>query len=159
MKSDDNPEWNVDDYREQRDKDPMIKDVIDRLTESVKRATTAMGKFQYLDASWDPQPIMPKLLAESHQIGNRSVLTHTYDQCVGRNCVIHNPSDHWMRGWEKNYRADTGRVERICEHGVGHPDPDDVAYWLASGKTQSEALTHGCDGCCSHPVKVPDLPE
>ena len=36
--------------------------------------------------------------------------------------------------------------ERICEHGIGHPDPDQVSYWQRWGK---EALAiHGCDGCC-----------
>ena len=166
MKTDDNPEWNVDDYREQRDKDPVVKDVMARLTEAIDRTTKALSKFgniageyKYLDASWDPQPVEPKRMAEAHQIGDRSVLTHTHDQCVGRNCVIHNPSDHWMRGWEKNYRADTGRVERVCKHGIGHPDPDDVAYWLAIGKTQTAVTTHGCDGCCGLQIEVPDLPQ
>ena len=33
--------------------------------------------------------------------------------------------------WTKSIRAD-GRVEYICEHGVGHGNH-----------------VHGCDGCCS----------
>jgi hypothetical protein len=155
---DDNPEWNVDEYRKQRDNDPQIKQVMNRLVEAIENVTKAMGRFQYVNESWDPQPVAPKRLGEAHQIGNKSVLTHTYDQCVGRNCVIHNPSEHRMRGWEKNYRPDTGRTERLCEHGVGHPDPDDVAYWLTLGKTQSSVTTHGCDGCCAA-YEVSDLPQ
>jgi hypothetical protein len=39
-------------------------------------------------------------------------------------------------------------TERICEHGVGHPDPDDVGYWAGRGY---DITRHGCDGCCSPP--------
>jgi hypothetical protein len=34
-------------------------------------------------------------------------------------------------------------MERICPHGIGHPDPDDPAF-----KNPIEGV-HGCDGCCS----------
>jgi hypothetical protein len=45
-------------------------------------------------------------------------------------------------------RTDKGfLVERICEHGVGHDDPDAVAYMRSKGHTW--AGTHGCDGCCT----------
>ena len=46
-----------------------------------------------------------------------------------------------------HYRAD-GRVEWICEHGIGHtmhvPEKykDDWAWWV-----------HGCDGCCEEIYK------
>lgn len=30
-------------------------------------------------------------------------------------------------------------MERICPHGVGHPDPDDT----------NPDTVHGCDGCCA----------
>lgn len=38
------------------------------------------------------------------------------------------------------FRAD-GRVEFICEHGIGHTifNPRDEGKWTYS---------HGCDGCC-----------
>ena len=35
-------------------------------------------------------------------------------------------------------RAD-GRVERVCEHGVGHPTPTSARLYDG---------VHGCDGCC-----------
>jgi len=39
-------------------------------------------------------------------------------------------------------RAD-GRIEWICEHGVGH------TIEVPKGKEDSEAWwSHGCDGCC-----------
>lgn len=38
-------------------------------------------------------------------------------------------------------------MERICPHGVGHPDPDSLAYLDAVGV--KGAGIHGCDGCCA----------
>lgn len=66
------------------------------------------------------------------------------------------PNTHRKRGWfnpdgswhehvgtrtDINGRED-GRVERICEHGVGHP---------IGHRTRWEAWmgVHGCDGCCA----------
>lgn len=44
--------------------------------------------------------------------------------------------------WTKIIR-ETGLVEYVCEHGVGHPDPE-------SAKKMGEGWgVHGCDGCCS----------
>jgi hypothetical protein len=71
---------------------------------------------------------------------------HTPDKCAGRPCVLHNPSDHHMREWPTVYRADRGLMERTCEHGVGHPDPDDLEYHISEGRSYQSV--HGCDGCC-----------
>lgn len=71
---------------------------------------------------------------------------HAMDNCAGRPCVIHNPTDHHMRGWRLCWRDDRGIFERICEHGIGHPDPDQFDFWRERD-AMSEA-THGCDGCC-----------
>lgn len=75
--------------------------------------------------------------------------THSPDKCAGRPCCIHNPSNHHMRSWPLNWREDTGVMERICPHGVGHPDPDDAAYNVSIGKEYK--TVHGCDGCCREP--------
>jgi hypothetical protein len=40
-----------------------------------------------------------------------------------------------------------GLVERVCLHGVSHPDPDSVAHFDRRGI--SGLGEHGCDGCCS----------
>lgn len=72
------------------------------------------------------------------------MITHNESRCKGSYCAIHNPSDHKMKLWPKVVR-ETGLIERTCEHGVGHPDPDSVAYYLTIGKDFS---IHGCDGCC-----------
>lgn len=88
------------------------------------------------------------------------VYVHDRERCKGRHCVIHNPSNHRMKDWPTHWRDDRGLMERICPCGVGHPDPDDLAYkaiYLRQlGKSESEILatistesTHGCCGCCT----------
>lgn len=75
--------------------------------------------------------------------------THSSTACAGQHCVAHNPSHHGMRNWKLNWRNDKGQMERICpEHGVGHPDPDDLAWHEANGREWM--VEHGCCGCCGH---------
>lgn len=81
-------------------------------------------------------------LAENAVLRN----VHSAEKCAGRHCVLHNPSDHHMREWPTMYRAEKGLMERICPHGIGHPDPDDAAYHASHGATWT--TVHGCDGCC-----------
>jgi hypothetical protein len=68
-------------------------------------------------------------------------VTHSALKCEGQCCPVHNPSNHHMRKWPLNYRVDTGITERICKHGVGHPDPDCIIG--------TEYPVHGCCGCCN----------
>lgn len=89
-------------------------------------------------------------------MGENLLRTHGKSQCAGPPssngkpiCCIHNPTDHHMRTWKQNWRADRGIMERICPgegHGIGHPDPDDLAIL-----TDRDAGVHGCDGCCQPP--------
>ena len=72
--------------------------------------------------------------------------THGPGECSGEFCVIHNPSDHPLRDAPMHWRVDKGVMERICAHGIGHDDPDDVAHRQRMGATH--AGVHGCDGCC-----------
>lgn len=65
---------------------------------------------------------------------------HPPDACAGARCPIHNLTDHHMRSFPQHWRGDKSEMERICPHGVGHPDPDDLFAHDV----------HGCDGCC-HP--------
>lgn len=58
-------------------------------------------------------------------------------------CPIHAPTAHRMRDYPTHYRADRGIMERVCPHGVGHPDPDDIRI-----RTGGDPGVHGCDGCC-----------
>ena len=81
----------------------------------------------------------------------RLVNVHGPDECSGEHCVIHNPSDHPLRDAPLHWRADKGVMERICPHGIGHDDPDDVAHRERVGR-ESSGL-HGCDGCCGKETK------
>lgn len=71
---------------------------------------------------------------------------HQEALCAHRECVIHNPTDHHMADWPLIWREDRRLFERLCECGIGHPDPDQFAYWAESG--QESIGVHGCDGCC-----------
>jgi len=67
--------------------------------------------------------------------------------------------------WTRNSRSD-GRIEYICEHGVGHTDyasavkcADTYGEWeqpeaKERGITREDVIgswmSHGCDGCCGH---------
>jgi hypothetical protein len=73
------------------------------------------------------------------------VVTHGPDQCLPP-CTIHAPSDHHMVDWPQLWRDDRQIMERICPHGIGHPDPDDLAV-----RTRAGFGVHGCDGCCTRP--------
>jgi hypothetical protein len=113
------------------------------------------------------------------QQGPTLMHVHGRDKCEGRGipCCIHEPSDHHMRTWPMNWRSDTGVMERACPHGIGHPDPDHMAYvrsltpehdcvfnrdedrefpdWLDLDEQDGCIFphlewqgVHGCDGCC-----------
>ena len=73
---------------------------------------------------------------------------HGPDTCAETVCVFHNPSNHHMVTWPKELRTDWGvpLIERLCQHGIGHPDPDSVAWLMRMG--HEGFGTHGCDGCC-----------
>jgi hypothetical protein len=78
-----------------------------------------------------------------------TLLVHAASACQGRDipCVIHHPGEHHMRGWELNWRDDLQLMERLCPHGLGHPDPDHLAYAMIAGAGWQGV--HGCDGCCT----------
>lgn len=80
---------------------------------------------------------------------------HSLEDCKGPDCVIHNPSDHAMKDFPTHWRSDRQLMERICPHGIGHPDPDDIAFkqkhmkWFQDNpKHLMYEEVHGCDGCC-----------
>jgi hypothetical protein len=66
-----------------------------------------------------------------------------------------------MVDWPVTFRMDLRpvMVERLCPHGVGHPDPDSLrwvtsqVFLLPENEVQHEELyntlgIHSCDGCC-----------
>lgn len=77
---------------------------------------------------------------------------HREGDCRGDVCAIHKRSDHNMRSFPQHFRADRALMERICDHGVGHPDPDDLAFHEAEGDEM--AGVHGCDGCCNPEMRL-----
>ncbi len=83
----------------------------------------------------------------------QKIKVHDRSACAGEFCPIHNPSNHHMKNWPTHWRDDRRIMERICEHGIGHPDPDDIAFKkriaLKSGKKDYDQGIHGCDGCCT----------
>lgn len=84
---------------------------------------------------------------DPHGFGQGQAILQVHDPavCLGTWCAMHNPSDHHMRSWPMLWRSDLSILERVCPHGVGHPDPDDAAYRETEGRGDT---THGCDGCC-----------
>lgn len=93
-------------------------------------------------------------------INGTLVAVHALEACEGRGipCCIHDPSDHHMLTWPMHWRGDTKVMERLCPHGIGHPDPDHMAYVTSleasvddddSGDMSWQGI-HGCDGCCTN---------
>lgn len=79
------------------------------------------------------------------------VMVHKRDVDCADRCCIHNPSNHVMSSFPTHWRGDRGLMERICPHGVGHPDPDHIAHSRRAHGITNAAVeaVHGCDGCCS----------
>lgn len=71
---------------------------------------------------------------------------HARADCDGHPCPFHTPSLHPMIEEPMNLR-ESGLIERMCKHGVGHPDPDSVTWFQRHG-LEGFGI-HGCDGCCS----------
>ena len=55
-----------------------------------------------------------------------------------------------MRAWTLAWRERLGYCDRLCPHGFGHPDPDDVVRGQAAGGV---VAAHECDGCCIAPMR------
>lgn len=71
------------------------------------------------------------------------LICHEKEDCLDQVCSLHNRTPHHMRTWRQMWREDVYLMERVCEHSVGHPDPDDYTILYGGAKE-----THGCDGCC-----------
>lgn len=78
------------------------------------------------------------------------------ENCEKYGCVMHNPTDHNMITFPLNWNQDKRIMERVCPHGVAHPDPDAIAYRerIFEKAYVDAAKSHAnCDGCCT--VKEP----
>lgn len=72
---------------------------------------------------------------------------HDAPQCAGHPCPFHTPSDHPLKNASINWRSDRHLVERMCDHGVGHPDPDHLA-WVRMALGEAASDERGVHGCC-----------
>ena len=87
----------------------------------------------------------PNAFADHVIFRNGAVLSvHPRSACEPP-CAVHAPSDHALRDAPLQWRADRQLFERVCEHGVGHPDPDDIRYRRV---TRDDAA--GVHGCCAN---------
>ena len=78
------------------------------------------------------------LIADDWGTERKQLRVHPQIKCLGSFCTIHNPSQHHMVNWPRQWHAFNRVMERICPHGVGHTDPDETR----------KDVSHGCDGCC-----------
>jgi hypothetical protein len=76
--------------------------------------------------------------------------THDSTECALPYCAIHDPSDHPLRDAPQRWRNDLLMLERVCPHGFGHPDIDNLDYIfeIYGEMAASVASVHTCDGCC-----------
>jgi hypothetical protein len=82
-------------------------------------------------------------------MSHTAITIHPPSKCLGYHCPWHNPSAHHMVGWTRVIRTDRDNlIERVCHHGVGHPDPDSVS-WL--GRRGVKIVHERCCGCCRLP--------
>jgi len=88
--------------------------------------------------------------------GTILVNVHTAQQCSPGHCCLHNPSNHHMATWPGRWDGVFKQMWRQCDHGLEHPDPDDLAFlrirWGAA--EAAVGFLHHCDGCCQ-PNVVP----
>lgn len=107
-----------------------------------------------------------KLISDVINAGNTSerftdstgavINIHSSGDCGGQYCSIHNPSSHALNEAPLVWRGDRSMMERVCKHGVGHPDADDVSYNVGIlGKDETTYSAHGCDGCCGTVMPEP----
>lgn len=135
--------WDTPEFKAKRGtntEDENKRQEVETLFDTIKQAVSLPPPV----IDWDA--LTPKY--ERHEMDGVNVLTHTLSKCQGRKCVIHNPSDHHMRGWPKRFHQPTQQTARVCKHGLGHPDPDDVAYWQQIAHRRI-STKHECDGCCT----------
>lgn len=52
------------------------------------------------------------------------------------------------RPWIRTIRRETGLIEHICKHGVGHPAIGSV-QWMEITTGLASWSVHGCCGCCN----------
>ena len=119
-----------------RKKNKKLKKIIKKLKENndlmIKSVDNAHDVLTALQQDW----VDGKYAVLEHT--DIVITCHSRANCKGEFCAVHTRSQHNMRKYRQHWRPDRGIMERICSHGVGHPDDDDI----------TDDTTHGCDGCC-----------
>lgn len=126
-------------------------DSIDRRSVSLKRIIKQARQALGMNPAGGPPETRLRI---ARLVGGVEILAHPPEDCAGQPCCVHNPSAHHMRAWIQEWRGDKARMDRTCRHEIGHPDPDHIAYVLATqgGAKASLQSIHGCDGCCRAPL-------
>jgi hypothetical protein len=108
------------------------------------------SEHQPLPRSFDPSPKGWQRTKLEHS--PVWIMAHEPGKCAAQTCTLHNRTDHGMRAFMQHWREDRGLMERICPHGVGHPDPDQWDYLVMTyGKRAAKVeFVHGCchERCC-----------
>lgn len=78
-------------------------------------------------------PIHPRKPRYTVTLNSGQILTGVHDpsDCEGRNCAIHNPSNHPLR--DNRLEWFNSRLVRFCQHGLAHPDVDDLRWRQDNG--------------------------
>ena len=82
--------------------------------------------------------------------GQRMWNIHDSAKCVGRLCVIHNPTTEGPEcDWPTHWREDRSLMERVCPCGIGHPASEHLAYLeeIDPERAKWEGI-HGCGPYC-----------
>lgn len=82
---------------------------------------------------------------------------HGPEVCTGRPCPLHAPSRHPLRAAPimMPVTPDDIVLERLCPHGIAHPDPDSVQLAdILDPAGEGEHQIHPCDGCCRVDVET-----
>lgn len=60
------------------------------------------------------------------------------------------PNSGFSSNFKDTIRRETGLIEHLCEHGVGHPSYGSMD-WMEKVTGDDSWGVHGCDGCCNKP--------
>lgn len=110
-----------------------------------------MAKKKYLLplVSWTPHPDELRLILRGTAYLNPIFIHAT---CTGF-CPFHKRSGHPLRSAPMAWRENLGRVDRVCPHGVIHPDTDSLGYLRKTHLWDTISINdpqhrEDCDGCC-----------